>query len=416
MKKRKFNPESLMMSLGHNPSSSFGAIKMPLFLCSTYLFKTAQQGKKFFKWAYGLCKKRASEKLGFIYQRLNHPNLEVVEKRLTIWEKGAKACAVFSSGLAAVTTACYEFLRPGDILLASCPLYGGTHHFLTKILPELGIKVIFFDASQTKESIISMIKKENGKLSMILVETPANPTNCLFDIKLLSEIAKHFSTKTSKVILAVDNTYLGPIYQSPILDGAHLVLYSLTKYPNGHSDVVSGACLGSKKLIERIKTRRTFLGNMSDPLSCWLMTRSLETLKIRMDAHVSNAEKVVEYLNRCSKIENVRFLGNLTEKDGEQYRIFKEQCLSAGAMITFDIKGKERTAFKFLNNLRLIKLAVSLGSTGSLAQAPYTMTHADVDSKTKESLGIKKNTIRLSVGIEDAGDIIADLAQALAKI
>jgi methionine-gamma-lyase len=208
---------------------------------------------------------------------------------------------------------------------------------------------------------------------------------------------------------------MGPIWQHPLKHGADLVLYSATKYIGGHSDVIAGACLGNKVLISRIKVLRTFLGNMASPNTGWLLLRSLETLKLRMDKQVYNATKVAEFLNQHHTVEKVYFLGNLTQKNGEQFHIRNKQCLTNGGMISFDIKGGEKEAFKFLNSLKLIKLAVSLGSTESLAEHPASMTHVDVDETLKAELSITDKMIRLSIGVEHYEDIIKDIKQALDK-
>lgn len=414
---RKMQPESLMMSYGYKPELSEGAIKCPIFQTSTFVFKSAEEGKAFFELAYGLRAQNKGEELGLIYSRINNPDLEILENRLTLWEE-AEECAVFESGMAAITTVLLEFLNPGDLLLISSPLYGGSDHFIKKILPKFGINVASFKVGQTKEEIIKTVNETglSEKLAMIYIETPANPTNDLIDITSCSEIASHFSTSVKKVYLAVDNTYMGPIWQHPLKHGADLVLYSATKYIGGHSDVIAGACLGSYELLKRVKGLRTFLGNMASPNTGWLLLRSLETLKIRMDIQAYNANKVAEFLNNHPLIEKVYFPGNLSEKDGEQFNIKNRQCLTNGGMISFDIKGEEKEAFKFLNSLKLIKLAVSLGSTESLAEHPATMTHIDVDPLLKKELSITEKMIRLSIGVENFEDIIFDLNQALDRI
>ncbi len=414
---RKMKPESLMMSYGYKPELSEGAIKCPIFQTSTFVFKNAEEGKAFFEVAYGLREKNAGEELGLIYSRINNPDLEILENRLTLWDE-AEDCAVFESGMSAITTVLLEFLSPGDLVLISNPLYGGSDHFIKKILPKFGIHVLSFKVGQSKESIIDLVSQSGlaDKLAMVYIETPANPTNDLIDIEGSKEICKHFSTKDKEVYLSVDNTYLGPLWQHPLKHGADLVLYSATKYIGGHSDVIAGACLGSKALIQRVKGLRTFLGNMASPNTGWLLMRSLETLKARMDVQSFNANKVAEYLNEHPKVERVYFLGNLKEEDGHLYYIKNRQCLSNGAMISFDVKGGEQQAFHVLNNLKLIKLAVSLGSTESLAEHPATMTHADVDADTKKELSITEKMIRLSIGVENYEDIIYDLEQAFHKI
>ena len=410
-------PESLMMSYGYKPELSEGAIKCPIFQTSTFVFKSAEEGKAFFEVAYGHREKNEGEELGLIYSRINNPDLEILENRLTLWDE-AEECAVFESGMAAITTVLLEFLKPGDLLLISNPVYGGSDHFIKKILPKFGINVAEFSVGQTKEEIIQLVENTGiaDKLAMVYIETPANPTNDLIDIEESKEIAKYFSTSEKEIYLAVDNTYMGPIWQHPLKHGADLVLYSATKYIGGHSDVIAGACLGSKELMKRVKGLRTFLGNMASPNSGWLLLRSLETLKVRMDTQAINAEKVAAFLNTHPLVEKVYYIGNLSEKDGAQFKIKNKQCLSNGGMISFDVKGAEKDAFRFLNSLKLIKLAVSLGGTESLAEHPATMTHVDLDPALKTKLSITEKMVRLSIGVEFYEDIIYDIEQALTKI
>jgi methionine-gamma-lyase len=414
---RKMKPESLMMSYGYKPELSEGAIKCPIFQTSTFVFKSAEEGKAFFEVAYGHREKNEGEELGLIYSRINNPDLEILENRLTLWDE-AEECAVFESGMAAITTVLLEFLKPGDLLLISNPVYGGSDHFIKKILPKFGISVAAFSVGQTKEEIIQLVENTGiaDKLAMVYIETPANPTNDLIDIEESKEIAKYFSSSEKEIYLAVDNTYMGPIWQHPLKHGADLVLYSATKYIGGHSDVIAGACLGSKELMQRVKGLRTFLGNMASPNSGWLLLRSLETLKVRMDTQAINAEKVAAFLNTHPLVEKVYYIGNLSEKDGAQFHIKNKQCLSNGGMISFDVKGAEKDAFRFLNSLKLIKLAVSLGGTESLAEHPATMTHVDLDPALKNKLSITEKMVRLSIGVEFYEDIIYDIEQALAKI
>lgn len=410
-------PESLMMSYGYKPELSEGAIKCPIFQTSTFVFKSAEEGKAFFEVAYGHREKNEGEELGLIYSRINNPDLEILENRLTLWDE-AEECAVFESGMAAITTVLLEFLKPGDLLLISNPVYGGSDHFIKKILPKFGISVAEFSVGQTKEEIIQLVENTGiaNKLAMVYIETPANPTNDLIDIEESKEIAKYFSSSEKEIYLAVDNTYMGPIWQHPLKHGADLVLYSATKYIGGHSDVIAGACLGSKELMKRVKGLRTFLGNMASPNSGWLLLRSLETLKVRMDTQAINAEKVAAFLNTHPLVEKVYYIGNLNQKDGAQFHIKNKQCLSNGGMISFDVKGAEKDAFRFLNSLKLIKLAVSLGGTESLAEHPATMTHVDLDLALKNKLSITEKMVRLSIGVEFYEDIIYDIEQALAKI
>jgi methionine-gamma-lyase len=249
---------------------------------------------------------------------------------------------------------------------------------------------------------------------MIYVETPANPTNILIDIAACRRVADTLSEGRDRVLLAVDNTYMGPLWQHPLKQGADLVLYSATKYIGGHSDVIAGACLGSRELIGRVKVMRTFLGSMAGPWTGWLLLRSLETLKPRMETQARNAAQVAGFLVKHPKVARVFYLG-LIEDPGQQ-EVFESQCLDAGAMLSFEVKGGEVGAFRFLNALKLVKLAVSLGSTESLAEHPASMTHAGVDPVERIKLGITASLVRLSVGIEHPDDLIGDLEQALAKV
>ncbi len=408
-------PESLMMSHGYKPELSEGAIKCPIFQTSTFVFKNAEEGKAFFEVAYGLREKEESEELGLIYSRLNNPDLEILENRLTLWDK-AEDCAVFESGMSAITTVFLQFLNPGDLLLYSQPVYGGTSHFIEEILTRFGIHILPFDASMSEEQVLDTLDKSGmkDKLAMVYAETPANPTNALIDLQMCKRIADAHTTDEREVLVAIDNTYMGPLWQHPLVHGADLVLYSATKYIGGHSDVIAGACLGSKQLMDQVKAMRTFLGNMAGPWTGWLLMRSLETLKARMNIQESNAKKVAQFLENHPKVETVYYLGNIT--DPNQKRIFDQQCEGTGAMVSFDLKGSEAEAFRFLNSLKLMKLAVSLGSTESLAEHPATMTHAGVPPEDQEKYNISSKLVRLSIGVENENDIIWDIEQALASV
>jgi len=416
MSKHRYKPESLMMSFGYKPELSEGAVKCPIFQTSTFAFKTAEEGKAFFEIAYGLRDQGPTEELGLIYSRINNPNLEILENRLCLWDKAEK-CAVFESGMSAISTVLLEFLQPGDLLVHGNPLYGGTDHFIEHFLTKIGVHVLSVHPDESEEDIIKMISESGkaDKLAMIFIETPANPTNDIVDIESYKNIGRYFSTEDKEVLLAVDNTYMGPLWQHPLKFGADIIMYSATKYIGGHSDLIAGAVLGNKEVITRVKTLRTFLGNMLSPNTAWLLLRSLETLKVRMAQQTRNAKKVAAYLDGHPKVEKVNFLGLLKEGTRE-YDIYKKQCKKPGAMVSFDIKGGEKEAFIFLNNLKLFKLAVSLGSTESLVEHPITMTHAGVDPDHRKRMGITDKLIRLSIGVENAKDIIWDLEQALDKI
>lgn len=406
----------MMMSHGYKPEWSEGAIKCPIFQTSTFVFHTAEEGKAFFEVAYGIREQLPNEQPGLIYSRLNNPDLQILEERLCLWDEAEEA-AVFESGMSAITTVLLEFVRPGDLLLYSMPLYGGTEHFILEILPRMGIRSIGFCEGESADALILRIQQEsNGaRLALILIETPGNPTNALIDIAACKKVADHFSTSEKQVLVAVDNTYMGPLWQHPLKHGADLVMYSATKYIGGHSDVIAGAVLGSAALIRQVKTLRTFLGNMAGPWTGWLLLRSLETLKVRMDQQATNAQIIADWLSLHPKVKKVHYLGLIPENTPE-YGIFKRQCSSPGAMLSFNIQGGEAEAFRFLNNIHLIRLAVSLGSTESLAEHPASMTHAGLSLAHRTEIGIGENLIRLSIGVENHLDLIYDIEQALEKV
>ncbi len=411
------HPETLMMSYGYNPHLSEGAVKCPIFQTSTFVFKNAEEGKAFFELAYGLRDRNPGEETGLIYSRLNNPDLEILENRLSLWDK-ADDCAVFESGMSAITTVLLEFLKPGDLLLHSGPLYGGTDHFIQHFLPKIGVSTLEFKPHEDFDTIIEKIQDSGlaEKLAMIYIETPGNPTNALIDISMCREIADFFTTE-ERVRVCVDNTYMGPLWSHPLEHGADLVVYSATKYIGGHSDVIAGAVLGYKDEMIRVKTLRTFLGNMAGPWTGWLLLRSLETLKVRMTKQAENAQQVASFLNTHPKIAKVYYLGLIDpESDPDSFDIYTRQYLSPGAMLSFDIKGGESEAFRFMNNLKLMKLAVSLGSTESLVQHPATMTHAGVPFEHREALNITESLVRISIGVEHIDDLIWDLTQALDQV
>ena len=414
--KKTNKPESEMMGASYDPHLSEGSVKVPIFQTSTFVFKNAEEGKSHFHIAYGLREKNIGESMSLAYSRINNPNLEIAEDRLKLWDN-AESCALFQSGMAAITTTILELSKPNTLILHSSPLYGGTDHFIEHVLPKYNIKSMYFNSFDSIESIIKEKedKYPNMDVSLVYIESPANPTNNIVDISKSKELADYFSRKENKVYLAIDNTFMGPVFSQPIDHGADVVLYSATKYIGGHSDLVAGAASGSNEIISRLKGMRVFMGNMASPFTCWLITRSLETLKIRMEKSAENARKIAEMLNTHPKIKKVHYLG-LIDKNSNEYKVYKKQYSSSGGMISIDIKGGEKEAFTFLDNLKLIKLAVSLGGTESLACHPFSMTHCDVSVETKNKIGMGESLVRLSIGIEDSNDLIEDIKNSLDKV
>jgi methionine-gamma-lyase len=413
---KKLKPESMMMSYGYNPMLSEGALKCPIFQTSTFAFKTAEDGKAFFELALGLREKGPTEELGLIYSRLNNPDLEILEDRLCLWDE-ADAAAVFQSGMAAIATSLLAFLRPGDVLVHSHPVYGGTDYLIKHYLPEFGVEVVGFAAgvpmAEVEETILA--RAAGRRVPVIFIETPSNPTNHLVDIEGTVALAESLSSGDERPVVIVDNTFLGPLFQHPLRHGADISLYSATKFIGGHSDVVAGACVGKADVIERIRTLRTFIGTAADPWTGWLLMRSLETLKMRMTAQMKNAQYVAGYLREHPKVRSVDYLGLIAD-DHPMYDVYRTQCLASGSLIAFEIDGGQQQAFEFLNALQLISLAVSLGGTESLAEHPASMTHSDVSAEDRERLGITDSLVRISVGVEHFEDLIADIEQALAAV
>jgi methionine-gamma-lyase len=409
-------PETLMMGYGYDPRLSEGALKCPIFQTSTFVFETAEDGKAFFEIAYGLRKRRPHEDPGLIYSRINNPDLQVLEERLCVWDD-AEAALVFSSGMSAIATTVLSYARPGDVVLHSAPIYGGTDFLMNQVLPQFGVTSVPFLAG-SDEALVSALADgaARGPVRMIYIETPANPTNALVDIRRSADLAAaHEANDGRRPIVVVDNTFLGPLWQQPLAHGADIVLYSLTKYVGGHSDLIAGSCLGSEEMVAPVRGMRTILGTMADPWTGWLVMRSLETLKLRMTSGMKNARYVAEFLADHPKVERVLYLGHLADDD-PQRDVFRRQCHAAGSTFSFVIHGGEAEAFRMLNALQVAKLAVSLGGTESLIEHPASMTHADIPREEQEAMGITPGLVRISVGIEHPEDVIADLKQALEAV
>ncbi|PDT14213.1 methionine gamma-lyase [Rhizobium sp. J15] len=408
------HPETQMLNYGYDPELSEGAVKPPVFLTSTFVFNTAEDGKDFFDYVSGRREPPAGKGAGLVYSRFNHPNSEIVEDRLAVYER-TESGALFSSGMAAIATTLFAFVRPGDAILHSQPLYGGTETLLAKTFLNFGVAAVGF-ADGVSEGSVQKAAEEamtKGRVSVILIETPANPTNSLVDVAMIRRVADAIGAKQGHTpIVVCDNTLLGPVFQRPIEHGADISLYSLTKYVGGHSDLIAGAVLGRKAVIKQVKALRGAIGTQLDPHSCWMLGRSLETLQLRMERANSNARAVADFLRDHPKVERVHYLP-YHDPDSPSGRTFAAQCSGAGSTFSFDIRGGQAASFKFLNALQVFKLAVSLGGTESLASHPAAMTHSGVPAEIRERIGVLESTIRLSIGIEHPDDLIADLELAL---
>jgi methionine-gamma-lyase len=409
------HPETLMLSYGFDPQLSEGAVKPPVFLTSTFVFKTAEEGKDFFDYVAGRRKPPEGTAAGLVYSRFNHPNSEIVEDRLSVYER-TEACILFSSGMSAIATTLLAYARPGDAILHSQPLYGGTETLMTKTLSGFGIGSVGFVDGVSESSVRAAMSEaeRKGRISILLIETPSNPTNSLVDIALMRKIAGEIGARQGhRPIIVCDNTLLGPVFQRPLALGADVSVYSLTKYIGGHSDLIAGAALGTKTVIEPIKALRGAIGTQLDPHTCWMLGRSLETLGLRMVRANDNARVVAEFLRGHPKVSKVHYLPFL-EAGTAEAEVYGRQCSGAGSTFSFDIRGGQKEAFAFLNALSIFKLAVSLGGTESLASHPAAMTHSGIPEDVRKRIGILDTTIRLSIGIEHPDDLVADLTQALA--
>lgn len=407
-------PQTRMLNKGYEPQLSEGAAVPPVFRTSTFVFKNCEEGKRAFEIAYGIKPAAPGEIPALIYSRVNNPDCEIVEQRIVEWD-GAEEAALFSSGMGAISTTVLAFLRPGQTLVFSDPVYGGTEYFFRHILPQFGINTVSFPAGSSPEIVRSVVEKASN-VRMIYVESPANPTMTLTDLSVVVEIAKGLSTETSEVLTMVDNTFLGPIFQRPLTFGVDLVAYSATKFIGGHSDLVAGITVGPKKLMTTIKAFRTILGSNSDPDTAWLIIRSLGTLTLRMEKQQENALKVVEFLAKHKAVTRIAYPSSMGDNSSEQMEIFDRMCLGSGSIISFEVRGGEAEAYKVLNAVHEIRLAVSLGGIETLIEHPYTMTHADMTAEEKLKAGIAPGMIRLSVGLEDPEDLIEELDKALSML
>ncbi len=412
----RLNPATLMMGFGFDPVLSEGSLKQPIFLTSTFAFESAAAGKRHFE---GITGKRPGGADGLVYSRFNGPNQEILEDRLSIWEE-AEDALVFSSGMSAIATMFLAHVGQKDVIVHTGPLYAATETMVAKILSRFGVTYVDYPAEASRAEIDAALARaqamaaaQGGKVAMVYLESPANPTNALCDVEA-TRAAVDAAFGADAPPIAIDNTFLGPLWAKPLRQGADMVVYSLTKYAGGHSDLVAGGVLGAKRWIDPVRAMRNIIGTICDPNTAWMLSRSLETLELRMSRAGDNAAKVCVFLRDHPKVEKIGYLGFLPE--GSQRDIYERHCTGAGSTFSLYLKGGEAEAFAFLDALRIAKLAVSLGGTETLASAPAAMTHLSVPEARKAALGITDNLVRISIGIEDPDDLIADFAQALDQV
>ena len=411
------HPETLAISHGYDPHACFGGAKPPLVLTSTFVYRSAQHAKEAHAAFFEGDGPAPGEDSGFIYARLDHPNLAMVQRRVAALD-GAEDCACFASGMAAVTALLLAFARPGDSVLHTRPIYGGVDWMLGTQLTEWGLRVTGIEDALGEASAWAAAEQAmaEGPVALIVAETPANPTAGIADIAMLARITGRIGARQGrKPLLVVDNTFLGPFLQAPLRHGADLCLTSLTKYAGGHSDVLAGGVSGSRALVGVLKRLRTMLGSALDPHGCWLLLRSLETMALRTERAGENAARVAGFLRGHPKVAGVTYLGFLP-KESPGWAVYARQCREAGSTFSFTVRGGEAEAFRLLDQLRVLRLAVSLGGTETLICHPASTTHYPVPRERREAMGIRDGTLRVSIGLEHADDLVRDLAQALEAV
>ncbi len=411
------HPATLAVGHGYDPRQAWGAAKPPIVLTSTFVYPSAQAAKDFHAGFFDGEADGDAAASGYIYARLGHPNLSMLEARMAALDK-APACACFCSGMAAISGVGLTVLRPGDSVVHTRPVYSGTQGFLTQIAAGLGVTATPLanacDEGATREAFAAA--RAAGPVSLVLVETPANPTAALADIALIRRVADEAAAGQDRApVVMVDNTFLGPLLQRPLAHGADLTMTSLTKYCGGHSDGLGGSVSGSADLVARLKATRTLLGTHLDPFGCWLMLRSLESLDVRQARAVANAEVVATFLREAPQVARVAFVG-FTAPESSEGAVYARQCAGPGSTFAFDLKGGEAAAFRMLDALALLKVAVSLGGSETLICHPASTTHYSISPEQRAAGGIGEGTLRLSVGLEHPDDLIADLARGLAAI
>lgn len=409
-------PETLAVAFGYEPEIGMGSVKPPIFMTSTFVYPSAQHAKDVHEAFFEGTGPLVGE-TNHIYSRLGHPGLDILERRLAAID-GGDAAVAFCSGMAAHASIALAFVRPGDSVLHGRPIYGGVDMLYGAVMPQFGSRVATYEdgIDETNVRAAADAAIEQGPLALIVAETPANPTAAIVDLALIVRVADVVeASQGRRPIVVVDNTLLGPFAQRPLEHGVDLCLTSLTKYCGGHSDLLAGGVSGRRDLIDTLRTLRTTWGNHLDPYTAWLVTRSLESVHVRTERAMANARTVAEYLRDHPKVAGVTYLGFVAEGT-PQRAVYDQQCHAAGSTFSFHLHGGEAEAFRMLDRLKLLKLAVSLGGSETLICHSATTTHYAVAPADRLKGGITDGTIRLSVGIEHVDDLIADLAQALEAV
>ena len=403
-------PRTAVLTRGFEPLLSFGSARPAVFRSSTYVFATPEAAERAFAITLGKAQPEDGERADLIYSRLSHPNAEILEDQLVPLEAGAHDAAVFNSGMAAIMTAVFAFARPHGSVVYTTPLYGGTTGLMHNFLEPFGMQAIPVHAGDT-EGIDRAIRAARN-LCIVYLETPANPTLVMTDLRHAAETAKHHPDRP---IVMVDNTFLGPAFQHPLTLGADLVLYSATKFLSGFSDLLAGVALArDPQVIRLLRRQRNMFGNILQPDECWLLDGRLPTVSLRMNRQSKNAQRIAEALHSRSPVSRVIY--PTLFDDPEQKRIFEAQCDYPGALFSLDFRGGKEAAFTLLRHLKIARNAVSLGGVESLTCHPRTTTHASMSEAELQEAGVGEGLVRVSVGIEDWRDLLADFEQALSHV
>jgi len=400
-------PPTAVLTRGFDPRLSVGSARPAVFRSSTYVFSSPEAAERAFDIALGKARPVDGESVDLIYSRLSHPNAEILEDQIVPLEAGAESAAVFNSGMAAISTVFLAFCPPGSTFVYSAPLYGGTQHLIHQLLEPLGMRGIPVMAGDTA-GLRRAIAEARG-LKLVFVETPANPTLRMTDV---ADAARAARAHPDRPLTAVDNTFLGPTFQHPIELGADLAVYSATKYLSGFSDMLGGVVLGKEReLVTQLRGLRAILGNILQPDECWLLDGRLPTVGLRMNRQSKNAQRIAEALAKHPRIERLHYPTLFS--DPEQVRIRDAQCSYPGGVFSFEIRGGKKAAFDFLRKLHIAKDAVSLGGVESLACHPATTTHSEMSDEEKSRYGVSDALVRISVGLEDWRDLLAEFQAAL---
>lgn len=400
-------PPTQVLTRGFDPSLSVGSARPAVFRSSTYVFSSPEAAERAFDLMAGRAQRLPDETPDLVYSRFNHPNAEILEDRLVPLETGAQAALVFNSGMAAIMTALLTFARPGQSIVYTVPIYGGTQHLIQDFLEPLGITGIAVPAGQTNQIDEAIRSAKN--LRIVLIETPANPTIIMTGIQRAAETAAGLNPKP---LVMVDNTLMGPAFQHPLMLGSDLSIYSATKYLSGFSDMIGGAILArDPQLIRQMRGKRSLFGNILQPDECWMLEGRLSTVALRMNRSSKNAERIATRLAKHPKVARVLYPTLFT--DPEQLAIARGQCDFPGGMLSLDLRGGKKAAFEFLRNLHIARNAVSLGGVETLVCHPRTTTHSGFTPEEFAQAGVTDGLVRISIGIEDWRDLLADFEQAL---